>query len=309
MERLPQVSAELATFSSHQQEANIVADRLEKILARLDLVDKELPTGQEVAGLEPVGVVPNAPAHSKSIEITAIRTDELIPALELFTPAFRTGLRFLDKDKGVHVSRQAVCWLSSEFHEIVGEIHRAAARSHAHFLADEREYGRDLSDALMPRRFHRHTDLPKSSMKDNSRTQLSSPPDITESRSYDGTVLTTAGKLYAYFEGTHWSKEWPFGNSKSGRVSMSFIPRFELGLPGIGVVFMKESESLQPSHHAFLTTFTVLPGNAPIIRAVKDGDRGVSRVLQKLKAGEAWAGDRDENGRSLLSVSIPLFGM
>jgi hypothetical protein len=169
----------------------------------------------------------------------------------------------------------------------------------------------------MPRRFHRLTDLPKSSAKDNCYQQLSTSQEVADSTSRihaehadilrcDGRVSTSSGRLYAYFEGTHWSKEWPFCNSESGRVSMAFVPKFELGLPGIGVSFMKQHGYSHPSHQSFLSTFNILPVDAPIIREVKDGDRGVSRVLQKLKAGEAWAGDRDENGRSLLSVSYTL---
>jgi hypothetical protein len=92
---------------------------------------------------------------------------------------------------------------------------------------------------------------------------------------------------------------------------MFFIPKPDLGLPGIDVVFLKQPELSRASHHAFLSTFGIHSANAPIIRAVKEGDHGVSTVLQKLKAGEAWARDRDENGRSLLSVScyLPLTGM
>jgi hypothetical protein len=316
IENLPQVSVELATISSHQQGAKSIVDRLEKIVEQLNQADKELAKNQQVAYSEPDDFTFDPLGRHKSLAIAAIRTDDLMPSLELFLPAFRTGLQFLYKDSGAHISKEAIHWLSSEFHGLIGEVYAAAERSHAHFLTEEQNPDTNFK-ALMPRRLHRLTNLPNSSRKDDGDKQLSTPQEVADSAScieaehvdilrYDGKVKTSSSRLYACFECTHWSKERPIFNSRSGRVSMAFVPKFELGLPGIGVSFMKQHGYSQPSQQSFLSTFNILPGNAPIIREVKDGDRGVSRVLQKLKAGEVWAGDRDENGRSLLSVSYTL---
>ncbi len=302
VEQLPNVSEELAAFSSRQDNTHLIVDRLEKVLERLNFVDKETTAGQElVADSDPMW-------RAKPTEIAAIRMDALLAALELFAPAFRTGLQFLYNDKKGNVSNESICWLSSEFYELTGEVHSAAARSHVRFLIEEQESGLGFEEMPMPRRFYRQIDLQKHPIRayQSTRWSIATATDLSgiheASMKCHGAVSTMSGKLYADFEGTHQSKEWPFGESDSGRVSMAFVPKTKLGLPGVAIIFMKTSERTQGTHHAFLTAFNVLPLTDPIIHAVKEGDRGVSRVLQALKLGKTWAGDRDENGRSLLSV-------
>jgi hypothetical protein len=317
IESLLQVSVELATISSRQQGAKSPVENVEKIVERLNQADKERAKNQQVTYSEPDDFTIDLLGRHKALEIAAIRTDDLMPSLELFLPAFRTRLQFVHKDSGEQfLSKEAAHWLSSEFYGLISDVYTAAERSHAHFLTEEQNPDTNFK-ALMPRRFHRLTNLPNSSAKDDGDKQLSAPREVADSVSciqaehadilrYDCKLKIPSGRLCSYFESTHWSKAGPVFDSQSGRVSIAFVPKFELGIPGIGVSFMKQHGYLQPSQQSFLSIFNILPGNAPIIREVKDGDCGVSRVLQKLKAGESWAGDRDENGRSLLSVSYTL---
>lgn len=222
-------------------------------------------------------------------------------------------MHFLYRNKEIHISKEAMTWVLSEFHQLLGEVHSAAARSYSQVMTNEVEDENETLSALIPRRFHREVELQSRQPSYNSNQSLSVPAHISALPSFDhinqhtshrGTVTTKSGQLHASFEGTHWSKEWPLGNNDSGFVQISFLPTPNLKLPGIGIAFFKQPEDLGGSCHSFLTTFNVLSSEAPILQAIKDGDRGVSKVLRMLKSGEHWAGDRDEDGLSLLSVCV-----
>ena len=124
----------------------IAGFRSERVLLMgINFVDKETTAGQElVADSDPMW-------RAKPTEIAAIRMDALLAALELFAPAFRTGLQFLYNDKKGNVSNKSICWLSSEFYELTGEVHSAAARSHVRFLIEEQESGLGFEEMPMPR--------------------------------------------------------------------------------------------------------------------------------------------------------------
>ncbi|KAF8860726.1 hypothetical protein BDZ45DRAFT_688275 [Acephala macrosclerotiorum] len=323
VQHLPQLSAQLSTL--HQQNAHPIEsrlDRIDKLLEKLSLADSQvsiLPTSTE----DVVSETSNRSETAKyatpgfnaigRFEVAGVPSDELFPALELFAPAFRTGMHFLYRNKQIYISKEAMTWVLSEFHQLLGEVHGAAARSYSQAMTNEVENENESLSALVPRRFHRKVELQSrrssycSNQSPSVPTHISTLPSfdhVNQHTSHRGTVSTNSGQLHASFEGTHWSKEWPLGNNDSGFVQISFLPTPSLKLSGIGIAFFKHPEDLGGSCHSFLTTFNVLSSNAPILQAIKDGDRGVSKVLQMLKSGEHWAGDRDEDGLSLLSYAI-----
>ncbi|CZR64363.1 uncharacterized protein PAC_14261 [Phialocephala subalpina] len=317
VQHLPQLSAQLSSLPIESR-----LDRIDKLLEKLSLADNQLSTISTASEDEANETKSRSQATEYAssgfnaigrFEVAGVSSDELFPALELFAPAFRTGMQFLYRNRELQILKEAMSWVLSEFHELLADVHRAAAGSYTHVLTDEDGSQINFGEALVPRRFYRKTEIQhKPSQHKQSKTialplSNTSLPNFKQDMLYadcEGFVMTNSGQLLARFEGTHSSEQWPLGESESGFVRISFVPKPSLKLPGIGIAFFKQSGDLDGTCHSFLTTFNILSPDAPILQAIKDGDRGVSKVLQKLKSGEHWAGDRDDQGRSLLSYAI-----
>ncbi|KAE8448010.1 hypothetical protein EG329_009933 [Mollisiaceae sp. DMI_Dod_QoI] len=320
---IPQISAQLSNLHQHgTQPLETLLDRVDKILENISLSDNRIALRATANESQVNGPRRRFQAteytHSGfntigRFEVPCVSTGDLLPALELFEPAFRTGMQFLYTNQKLRVSKGAMSWVSSAFYELLADVYRSAARSYIHTSTDENEVENGFSGALVPRRFYRKTEIPVTSTSTRTRTvpsliSASQPLTFVDQQTLyadcEGLVTTSSGRLSAHFEGTHGSEQWPIGESESGLASICFIPRLALKLPGIGIVFFKQPEGADKTCECFLTIFNVLHSDAPIIRAINDGDHGVSQVLRMLKSGEHWAGDRDEDGRSLLSYAI-----
>lgn len=146
-------------------------------------------------------------------EAAYVPTEQLFRALELFGPAFRTGMDYLHQDKEVHLSKNTSSWILSELHRLLANVHSAAANSYGNALTNEDETGSII--ALVPRRFYRKGQLqPKLYWAQDDSRPTVSPRSACSHGAYEapecrGRVRTASGDLNASFEGTHWDQSLP----------------------------------------------------------------------------------------------------
>jgi hypothetical protein len=235
-----------------------------------------------------------------------------LQALSSLGSIARKAFVHLYREQHIQLSRTAVAWIMTELHRLLARVHSAAAEYHVQSLTSNVDFITDeFSTFEMPRRFRNQAVWEERQSHDALGRKHSGTACISVTESPRQTAYCTdlnyfhhfydsAGILYISYDSAQSAQLVEFA-----RVCFCFIPKKRTRLPGVSFATcsMRNERDVDYCYESVLTAFDILPESSPLINEVKSGDLGVSRVLKRLRAREAWAGDRDNYGRSLLSVS------
>jgi hypothetical protein len=329
IEILPTISTKLAELSTDNSENfDRIGSEVGKILDGLQKVDNKLSLGDTALGRRPSQIDERSPIQSiisspaesssllKSLANPSADGDCILQALELLGPVARKALPEFYLRQHLQLSKESYAWIMADLQRLLGEVHLAASQAHVDNLICR--LGEEPAKSLtinIPKRF-RHSvivDHHRGEDPSNKRTNDIEPSAASaavlskvSTRSdlhYTHHFSDPTGDFYSSFDGKNVSSAQP---QQFTRVALCFIPHKRYVLPGIAFACCRLSRDEEHGSDSVITAFDVIPGCAPIIRDIRSGDIGVSQVLKRLKAGEIWAGDRDDTGRSLLSVSATL---
>lgn len=87
------------------------------------------------------------------------------------------------------------------------------------------------------------------------------------------------------------------------RITLIFIPNEEFQLPGVSASFIRSIGEGTSRLESSISTFNTIGDDSEIIAYARNGM--ARELLKALKTGDVAANDRDDSGKSLLSVSIP----
>jgi len=182
-------------------------------------------------------------------------------------------------------------WLWSEFRMLLASSHEASAAALRQQIATKCEEGTscgvssstyfgDLQQVEGPsKRLHTHWPMPSPSSK---------------IRTYRRT-----GEGYLAFE----LDGWPFSDTNSSSVTISFVPPQLAPRTGVSIKFVKFlQEHLTPQIYRHLTIFNIIPWKSPLRNAIQNND--ILEVRNLFASRKASPYDRLENGHSILCVSF-----
>jgi hypothetical protein len=225
----------------------------------------------------------------------------MLQALQKLTPALTKislgirGMAVAQNDKNDAESlRNPGLFMISELHALIADVHTSTATSYAQAMYNS-------SPPRLPKRFQRQTIL--KNQLGSSLANASEELDHMRRKNDQRPQQWKAGDpSFMFFSKSNRDGEDP--NKDHAEFYVFCNPRTP-GMLGVSIDLTVRRGKTDGTlvFESRINFCSLHDRSSETIKAIKAGDHGVSTARRLLKKGDAWAGDCDYYGRSLISVS------
>jgi hypothetical protein len=222
-------------------------------------------------------------------------------ALQRFTPLIMRLSQKFKRSHGFAGAIKPVGWALSELHFLIANVHEESAKAYSQVPSP------GSCDGRMMKRFQRQTILTNDPRAiDKASEELERAFSLLLDTWKEESERKSPNDPIWIFYLHHKREEEDLTRVDNLSKLHVFCNPVQGGVLGVSADITLRTKGGWLISESRLSFFDVHDRNSQIVEAIRAGDHGVSNVRKILKAGDAYAGDSDYYGRSLISVSFAL---